>query len=92
MKKIDEHRREGPQGFTGGPVVKNQPASTGDTGSIPDSGRSHVLRSNEAPTTTTEPVLYLEAWELQALRRIAPQSLCATREATTERSSRAAAR
>ena len=28
----------------GGPVVKNPPANAGDTGSIPDLGRSHVLQ------------------------------------------------
>ena len=28
--------------FPGGPVVKNPPASTGDTGSIPGPGRSHI--------------------------------------------------
>ena len=27
--------------FTGGTVDKNQPANTGDTGSIPDPGRFH---------------------------------------------------
>ena len=32
--------------FPGGPVVKNPPASTGDTGSIPGLGRSHVPQSN----------------------------------------------
>ena len=33
-------------GFSGGSVVKNLPANTGDTGLIPDSGRSHMPRSN----------------------------------------------
>ena len=37
------------QGFPGGSVLKNPPANTGDTGSIPDPGRSHMLRSNYAP-------------------------------------------
>ena len=32
--------------FPGGSVVKNMPASAGDTGSIPDSGRSHMLKNN----------------------------------------------
>ena len=32
--------------FPGGTVVKNPPASTGDTDSIPDSGRPHMLWSN----------------------------------------------
>ena len=32
--------------FSGGPVVKNLPASAGDTGFIPGLGRSHVLWSN----------------------------------------------
>ena len=29
-------------GFLGGSVVKNPPANAGDTGLIPDLGRSHV--------------------------------------------------
>ena len=29
-------------GFPGGSVVKNPPANVGDTGSIPDPGRSHI--------------------------------------------------
>ena len=32
--------------FPGGAVVKNPPASAGDTGSIPGPGRSHMPRSN----------------------------------------------
>ena len=34
------------QGFPGGPVVKNSPVNTRDTGSIPGPGRSHMLWSN----------------------------------------------
>ena len=30
--------------FSGGPVVKNQSASTGDTGLIPDLGRFYMLQ------------------------------------------------
>ena len=33
-------------GFPGGAVVKNLPANAGDTGSSPDTGRSHMPRSN----------------------------------------------
>ena len=33
-------------GFSGGAVVKDPPASAGDTGSSPGPGRSHVPRSN----------------------------------------------
>ena len=44
------------QGFPGDSVVKNPPDDAGDTGSIPDPGRSHVPRSNQF-TTTIEPVL-----------------------------------
>ena len=36
------------QDFPGGTVVKNLPASAGDSGSIPGSGRSHMPRSNWA--------------------------------------------
>ena len=34
------------QGFPGGPVVKNQPVNSADTGSIPGLGRAHMLWSN----------------------------------------------
>ena len=34
------------QDFPGGAVVKNPPANSGDTGSIPGPGRSHMPRSN----------------------------------------------
>ena len=33
-------------GFPGGAVVKNLPASAGDTGSSPGPGGCHMLRSN----------------------------------------------
>ena len=32
--------------YPGGSVEKNPPANAGDTGSIPDLGRSHTQRSN----------------------------------------------
>ena len=32
--------------FPDGPVVKNPPVTEGDTGFIPDPGRSHMLQSN----------------------------------------------
>ena len=35
------------KGFAGGAVVKNLPANTGDMGSSPDPGRSHMLQSNK---------------------------------------------
>ena len=34
------------RGLPGGSLVKNPPANAGDTGSIPDLGRSHMMRSN----------------------------------------------
>ena len=34
--------------FPGGPVVKNPPPNAGETGSIPDWGRSHVPRGSWA--------------------------------------------
>ena len=43
-------------GLPSSPGVKNLPANTGDTGSVPSPGRSHMLRSSSAPwATTTEP-------------------------------------
>ena len=38
--------------FPGSPVVKNPPASARDIGSIPGSGRSHMLWSSSFSTTT----------------------------------------
>jgi hypothetical protein len=35
------------QGFPGGSAVKNPPANAGDTGSVPNLGRSHVPLSNK---------------------------------------------
>ena len=35
-----------PRGFPGSAVVKNPPANSGDTGSSPGPGRSHVPWSN----------------------------------------------
>ena len=34
------------EGFPGGAVVENLPASAGDTGSSPGPGRSHMPQSN----------------------------------------------
>ena len=34
------------QGFPGGSLVKNPPAGTGEMGSIPSLGRSHMSQSN----------------------------------------------
>ena len=38
--------KQNSRGFPGGTVVKNLPANTGDMGSSPGLGRSHMLRSN----------------------------------------------
>ena len=40
------HLKGGVWDFPGGTVVKNPPASAGDTGSSPGQGRSHVLWSD----------------------------------------------
>ena len=34
------------ENFSGGPVLKNLPASAGDVGSLPGPGRSHVPQGN----------------------------------------------
>ena len=34
------------RGFPGGSVIKNLPANVGDTGPIPDLGRSHMPQRN----------------------------------------------
>ena len=65
------------QGFPGGAVVENLPASVGDTGSSPGLGGSHMPRSNWARETQ---LLSLRIW-----------SLCsATREAVMVRGPRTA--
>ena len=61
-------------GFPGGSVVKNLPANSGNTGLIPDLGRSHVSRSTEAH----EPQLLSQcsrAWELQLQKPSCPRAL-----------------
>ena len=57
--------------FPGGPVLKNLPAS-GDTGSIPGPGGSHMPQSNKAHAA-------------QLLNQV-PECPCSTREAATMRS------
>ena len=38
-----KQKKAGMWGLPGGSVVKNLPANAGDTGSVPDPGRSHIL-------------------------------------------------
>ena len=65
------------EGFPGGAVVENLPANSGDMGSSPGLGRSHVPRSNWA----REPqLLSLRVWSLRS----------ATREAAIVRAPRTA--
>ena len=45
LETTDHLTYKNPQGFPGGSVVKNPPANAGDTGSIPDLGRSHMPQS-----------------------------------------------
>ena len=49
VKDIGRGRKSDQEGFPGGSVVKNPPASAGDTGSIPGPGGSHV----RSPCTAT---------------------------------------
>ena len=43
-----QHEKKKRWDFPGGAVVKNLPATAGDTGSSPGLGRSHMPRSNQA--------------------------------------------
>ena len=43
--------QEWPLGFPGDSVLKNPPANAGDTGLIPDPGRSHMPQSNKGQVT-----------------------------------------
>ena len=61
------------QSFLSGSVVKNLPANTEDTGSIPDPERSHMPRSNKAHA----PQLLSQcsrAWEQQPLKLGRPRA------------------
>ena len=49
--------------FSGGSVVENEP---GDTGWIPDTGRSHMLQGNKVPAPQLFSLCY-RALELQLL-------------------------
>ena len=58
-------------GFPGGSVVKDPPTNTGDMGSIPGLGRSHMSRSHEASAPQLLK-LCSRAQELQLLRPTCP--------------------
>ena len=45
---IEDGKEKCGRGFPGGSVVKNLLVKAGDTGLIPDPGRSHTLQSNQA--------------------------------------------
>ena len=47
-------------GFPGGSVVNNLPAKAGDTGSIPDLGRFHILWGNLARLQQLLKLVYLK--------------------------------
>ena len=69
--------------FPGASVVKHPPADAGDTGLIPDPGRSHMLRATKLCSRAQDPQL------LNAV----PESLCsATRQPTAMRGPRTTTR
>lgn len=72
--KLNLYLKSLSEGLPGGSVVKNLPASAGDTGSIPEFGRSHRSRSNWAcvPQLST---LCSRAWEPQLLKPMHPRPL-----------------
>ena len=75
-----------PEGFPGGSVVKNPPASAGHAGVIPAMGRSHMLWSPWPQL----PSLCSRSWKTQCrahiLQPLKPLSLCPTRGDTRVRS------
>ena len=46
IKYLDNPQKRSISGFPSGSVVKNSPASAGDTGSIPGTGRSQMPWGN----------------------------------------------
>ena len=51
--------------FSSGPLVGSQPVNPGDMGSIPDPGRFHMLRSNQASAPQLQKTLCPRAHDLQ---------------------------
>ena len=45
-RRLTSNSESSRKDFPGGSMVKNPPSDAGDTGSIPDPGRSHMLQSN----------------------------------------------
>ena len=78
-------RSAGVRGFLGGPVVKSLPCSAGDTGSILDLGRSHMLQSSQAsvPQLLALRAEMREAATMRSLHtatRAQPPTLCNQRK------------
>ena len=69
-------------GFLGGSVVKNPPANAGDTGAVPDPGRSHMPQGNWAH----EPQLGSLCSRAQEPQLLMPTVHPPTRKATAMRS------
>ena len=81
-----EMLKENSSGFPGGSVVRSLPARAGDTGSIPGSGRSHMLWSPKPIATAPEPVLRTR--ELQLLKPTRPQVHAPQQERPVQREAR----
>ena len=77
---IGRRKKARPRDFPGGPVVKNMPANSEDTGLIPSPWTSHMPQGKEARvphTCNLKPVLYSERSHhneklTQAQPRVAP--------------------
>ena len=70
-KQTNKPKKESSRDVPGGPVVKNPPASAGDTGSIPGPGWSHMLCA-----VTAEPALkslQVPTREATSMRSRSPQ-------------------
>ena len=61
--------------FPGGAVVKNLPAKAGNTGSIPDPGRFHMLWSNQASVSKLLKPMHLEPVQFSSVAQSRP-TLC----------------
>ena len=81
---IETFFKKSKQGILSGSVVKNLPANTEDTGSIPDPERSHMPRSNQARA----PQLLSQcsrAWEQQLLKPRRPRAKLHKKNTTMKR-------
>ena len=70
MFVLEKYNQNKTLDFPGGPVVRNLPANAGNRGSVPGSGRFHMLQGNKAHLLQ---LLSLSALELMSHNYWSPE-------------------